>query len=283
MAKTRNIINLSFEVFPPKNSTAAKKLSRTLQELATHSPKFISVTCGAGGASKNENFAVCSQIMESGGDCVAHVTSIVANKEYIQAKLRRYEEMGINKILALRGDFPPGTDQSSYNGAHEFKYAYDLVKMLRKEFPKFKVYVAGYPEGHNQNPSKEDDFKHQLEKAMLGTEGIITQLFFENSFFVEYAEKLKQSGYKGLIIPGIFPIFDASQVVRLTELCGTSIPKKVRDGIKKFQDDPLSLEQWGAEYAAEQINELKDLGFQEFHIYVMNRSSHISRMLPLLS
>ena len=184
---------------------------------------------------------------------------------------------GISNVLTLRGD-PPAGSSTFVKPENGFAYAGELVKFIR-ENSNMGILVAGYPEGHCENPSKEDDFQHLLEKIHAGANGIITQLFFDNRYLFEFAAKLKTAGVDIPLLAGIFPISNAKQIKRITELSGASIPLELRIGLEKYGDSPEDMEKFGTDYAVNQVKELLKGGINHFHFYTMNRHQQTRNIL----
>ena len=272
---TNQRVDISYEIFPPKTPQGKVAIVQELEKLCNHNPAFISVTCGAGGSDNTNNLELCkiiSQTLQT--PCIAHLTCIGMNRQQALARLQTYQDTGIQSILALRGDIP---DQNANNTDIELPHAIDLLRIIRQYFSCKHLYVAGYPEGHYQNPNKQSDLIYQLQKAQHA-DGIITQLFFNNSHFNSYYKAMRKSGYKGEIIAGILPITNVAQVIKISKLCNAEIPKSLHQSIIRYQNDPASLLSCGIDYAAKQILELRERGQQKFHIYTMNRADHIERV-----
>ena len=247
-------------------------MKEKLKRMSALKPAFISVTCGAGGTGNAANDGVCRDVLAlSQTECVAHLTCVGLTREKARERLAFLAAEGVRKILALRGDFPAG--ESNVPG--ELPYAKHLVELIREENRwsgfGFEVYVAGYPEGHRQNPDGEDDFRRQMEKARMGTAGIVSQMCFDESRFLDYFEKVERTGYRGRIIAGVFPVTDAKGLVKIAKLCEAFLPLKLRRACEKYGDDPVAMKAWGLDYAVRQIENLKANGVSDFHLYVMNR------------
>lgn len=271
---------ISYEIFPPKTINAANQLQNNLANFCADTPAFISVTCGAFGTAQTNNLAICDTIHNTlKTPCVAHVTCIGASKKSILQRLQQYQEIGINTVLALRGDIP----ENQTLDAQELHQANQLIELIQNDFANTHIYVAGYPEGHPGCADIDQDFYFQLEKAKQGTNGIITQLFFDNACFIEYQQRMRKHGYQGKIIAGIFLITNAKQILKISELCKVYIPTELRSAITKYQDDPIALCDYGIEYAAKQIDNLQKHGCSDFHIYTMNRSDHVTKLRKLLN
>ncbi len=262
--------HVSFEVFPPVTSQGIKQIYQTIARLKDIHPDFFSVTYGAGGSTSEKSLEIASALTNLAQvTCVAHLTCVGMDRNQVEELLGSLEFHGISNVLALRGDPPQGSTKfvKPENG---FEYASELVAFIR-EHSNVGILVAGYPEGHQENPSKDDDFRHLVEKVKAGADGIVTQLFFDNRCLFDFAEKLEKSGCSLPLIAGIFPISNAKQIVRITELSGASIPPDLQTGLDKFGDSRENMVKFGTDYAVRQVKELLDGGINCFHFYTMNR------------
>jgi methylenetetrahydrofolate reductase (NADPH) len=273
--------HVSFEFFPPKTSQGLRLIYQSVAKLKDMNPDFVSVTYGAGGSTAEKSLEIASALTNLGGlTCVAHITCVGMTRPQIQEQLKGLEFHGVSNVLALRGDPPEGTDrfEKPENG---FSYASELVHFIR-ENSSMGVLVAGYPEGHQENPSAEDDFIHLVEKVKAGAHGIITQLFFDNIRMFEFYDKLLQAGVSVPLIAGIFPISNAKQIVRLTQLSGATIPPELQVGLDKYADNPEDMRKFGTDYAIAQVKELLEGGIECFHFYTMNRHQQTRTILTEL-
>ena len=270
---TTDALQISYEVYPPKNAQRTEKLKDVLAQLSEHNPNFISVTCGAGGSNNNNNTDLCNTIVNQyKTPCVAHLTCAGMDKDTVLERLRYFDSIGVRSILALRGDgFIEG-------GQNTFQYAIELFEFIQQHFDHMNVYVAGYPEGHNQNLSKSADFKHQVSKAKKGAKGVITQLFFDNDSFFSYSDKMRSSGYVGDIYSGIFVVNNAAQILKIATLSKVHIPKKLEQGLAKYQDKEQDLYKFGLDYACEQVQNLIENGQKHLHFYIMNHIETIEKI-----
>lgn len=276
---------ISFEVFPPKSPEGSETLIRTLDELSEFSPGFISVTCGAMGTAKKNSFEIASRIKNSLGiEPASHLTCAGVSRAGINEALKDLRSRGIRNIVALRGD-PPADKTRFIPADGGYSHANELVSHIRsfeKESPaenRFGVAVAGYPEKHIEAPSLEEDIANLGKKIRAGADITITQLFYDNSFYFEYVEKVRDSGIKAPIIPGLMPIISTSQVVKITSLCGSTIPDAVMKRLERCEKKGSDAGQVGIEVCAEQVEDLLDKGAPGIHFYVLNRASHIKSIL----
>jgi len=273
--------HVSFEVFPPKTSSGIKQIYQTIARLKSLRPDFFSVTYGAGGSTADKSLEIASALVNLAEvNCVAHLTCVGMNREQIAEALKALEFHGVKSVLALRGD-PPVGSRTFVKPENGFAFAGVLVEFIRTH-SSMGILVAGYPEGHKENPSREDDFRHLIEKVQAGADGVVTQLFFENAFLFEMAEKLDRAGIEVPLLAGIFPISNAKQIVRLTELSGASLPEKLQAGLQKYGDSPADMEKFGTDYAIEQVKALLAGGINCFHFYTMNRYLQTRNILSQL-
>ena len=202
--------------------------------------------------------------------------------------LKEIKDSGIENIIVLRGDPPKGETEFKPvpNG---FRYGSELVKFIKQQ-PElksaFSLAVAGYPEGHLECPDKVQDLKHLKEKVDQGADVVITQLFFDNRDFFDFVERCRKLGIKIPIVPGIMPVANGPQIVRITSMCGARIPKQMQTAIDKYRDDAASVEAYGTEYATEQCRELLKNGIPGIHFYTLNKSGpteHIYQNLGLFN
>ena len=267
---------ISFEVFPPKDETKTNELIENLKILNKFNPSLISVTYGAGGSTRDRSEVVYKKIKsELNANVMPHLTCICSSKELVQHQIKDMENTGIENILALRGDIPQ--DYVRPEGEY-LKYASEMVKFV-KENTSLSIGVAGYPEGHIEAESFEKDIEYLKLKVQLGAEAIFTQLFFDNSPFKYFIEKIFDLDTP--VIPGILPISNLEQGRKMTEKCGSSIPKKIEQKFEKY----TKKEDWekvGIEIAVEQIEDLKTCGVAGFHFYTLNKSHMVSEILKAI-
>lgn len=259
----------SFEVFPPKPDVPIGRIYETLAALKDLSPDFISVTYGAGGSVPGASTAeICRTIQQEYGILsIAHLPCINETKESVLGKLRQFREMGVENILALRGDRNPAVPPQN-----DFSYASDLIAFIREHSGEneFDIAAACYPEGHPEAPDLDTDIRHLKEKVEAGASHLISQLFYANKDFYKFREKIAAAGVSVPVEAGIMPVTSKKSIERMVSLCGASIPKRLAKLMARYADDPASLKAAGLEYAIEQITDLREHGADGIHLYTMN-------------
>ncbi len=256
---------LSFEVFPPKKTSGIETIYSTLDELKALSPDFISVTYGAGGnAADTTTCDIAAYITKLGIPSAAHLTCVYSTKEDILTRLSQLKERNVDNILALRGDVNPDIPR-----LHDFEYASDLTKFI-KENGDFHVSGACYPECHLESPNIVDDIQKLKYKVDAGAEHLMTQLFFDNSAFYSFYEKVQIAGINVPIEAGIMPVTNKKQIERMVSMCGASLPAKFSKVMQKYENNPEALRDAGIAYAVDQIVDLLSNGVDGIHLYTMN-------------
>ena len=269
----RGIFSVSFEFFPPKNEEGEKQLFETVSKLKELNPTFVSVTYGAGGSTRDRTRRVVQRIHEEVGlNVMAHLTCIAHTKEELIEILREYDEIGIDNILALRGDVPrDDPDFRPPDGS--CKYAVELVKLIKDEFgERFSVGVASYPEGHPESPNMEWEIRYFAEKVRAGSDFSITQMFFDNSFYYSFVDQCLSAGIDIPIIPGIMPITNYRQIKKFASMCGAEIPQGLVEKLEPVSDRPEEVAKIGIEFAIRQCEDLLRNGVPGLHFYTLNRS-----------
>ena len=260
---------ISFEVFPPKQESSLDTIMESLGIMAGLKPGFISVTYGAGGTGNNSMTTKISSLIKNELKSVpmAHLTAIGASYEDISRILAELKRNNISNIMALRGDFPQGMENSQEG---DFKYAYNLLEYIRK-IGGFSCGAACYPEGHITCTSEDSNYEHTYLKQESGADFLISQLFFDNNTFYNFSEKARRRGVRIPIIAGIMPILTKSQVQRMIFQCGVSLPSDIVKILYKYENSPIDLQNAGIEYACNQIEGLIQNGHKYIHIYSMNK------------
>lgn len=256
---------LSYEVFPPKQTSQVHRIHETLQELKALSPDFISVTYGAGGGqTDHQTFEIASLIRGYGVEAVAHLSGVGLTREAARIKLAKLKEMGVENILALRGDI---SSENPLSGS--FPYASDLIAFIKSQGD-FNVIAACYPQGHRESESKIADMRNLKRKVEAGAEQLITQLFFDNSHFYSFWEHCRLADIHVPIEAGIMPVVNKKQIERITALCGVPIPPKFVKMMERYGDQPEAMQDAGIAYAIDQIIDLTAHGVDGIHLYTMN-------------
>lgn len=262
---------LSFEVFPPVREGNLESLFKTVAELKELKPDFISVTYGAGGGTRDKTIEIASRVInEFGSEALAHLTCVAATQDDIARIVEEMKTHNIENILALRGD-PPKGEEKFVRPAGGFGFANELVSFIRG-LNGFCIGVAGYPEGHPEASSFDDDLKNLKRKVDAGADFIVTQLFFNNDDFYRFRDRALALKIEVPIIPGIFPILNYKQVLRITELCGAKIPSALGEKLCWLKDKPEDVEKYGIEYAQKQASDLVRNEVHGLHICTMNQS-----------
>jgi methylenetetrahydrofolate reductase (NADPH) len=273
---------ISFEFFPPKDDEAERALFRdTVPGLQRLNPAFISVTYHAGGGSRERTFRVVDRLRKHHGiEAMAHLTCVGATRANSAAILDEAESLGIENILALRGDPPKGQAQflPTQGG---FSYASDLIRFVKGRGC-FSVGAAGYPEGHVECPDKLLDWDRSAQKVEAGAEFLITQLFYDADDFLAYEDYLRNKRHVRVpIIPGILPFLNAAQIKRFTSLCGAKLPETVVRRMESLGDDE-SVRQLGVEVCTDLCRRLLDHGVPGIHFYCLNRVPSCAEVLSNL-
>ena len=262
---------LSFEVFPPVREGNLESLFATITELQELKPDFISVTYGAGGGTRDKTIEIASRVKnEIRSEALAHLTCVASTRDDIARILEDMKAQNIENILALRGD-PPKGEEKFVRPAGGFGFANELVEFIQAHNG-FSIGVAGYPEGHPEASSFDEDLKNLKRKVDAGADFIVTQLFFHNDDFYRFRDRVTAMKIRVPVIPGIFPILNYKQILRITELCGAKIPPALGERLCWLKDKPGEVEKYGIEYAQQQAWDLIRNEVCGLHICTMNQS-----------
>lgn len=274
-----NKVTVSFEVFPPKEWDKIENTKAVVAEMVKSRPAFMSVTYGAAGTRTGFTTEIAQAINESGVAALSHLTCLTSTKDKIDGVLDEWKKDGIENILALRGDIPQGFE---FPDTQHFRHAYELVNTI-KEKGGFCIGGACYPEVHPESANKVEDIQHLKEKVDCGLDFLTTQMFFDNSVFLNFKENCLIKGINIPIIAGIMPITNANQIKRSVELSGCRFPEKFRRIVERFGDNPAAMKQAGIIYATEQIIDLMANGQNNIHIYTMNKPDVAAAIMNGLS
>lgn len=263
--------SMSFEVFPPKASTAFESVRTATEQIAQLRPAFMSVTYGAGGGTSAYTLEIARNIRTRYGvEMLAHLTCVSSTRETVRDRARAMHEAGIENVMALRGDLPPelaGADRSHW----PYRYATDLIHELRESGYDFCIGAACYPEIHPESRNQREDILHLKEKVEAGCSFLTTQMFFDNNLLYNFLYKIREAGITVPVLAGIMPITSASQVERAVRLSGSHIPQRFKSLVDRFGGDPASMKQAGIAYATDQIIDLYANGVANVHVYSMNK------------
>lgn len=273
----------SFEIFPPKADSGIDTVYSAIEALGDLSPDYISVTYGAGGSVTENRTAELSSVVKSRLkiEPLAHLTCICTTKADVDAILDDLKARNVSNVLALRGDPPKTGVPVKPLEERDFKYAADLVAYI-KQRGDFNVVGACYPEKHTEASDIDTDIVHLKEKVQAGTGHLVSQLFFDNEKFYRFMDKIDKAGIDVPVTAGIMPVTSKSQIYRMVNMCGATIPDRLMTIIEKYGDDPVSMRDAGIIYAAEQILELVSYGVRGIHLYTMNNPA-VARKITLLT
>ncbi len=262
-----NDIRLSFEYFPPKTPAGQAKLADVHARLAALDPAFFSVTYGAGGSTRDTTMSVVKSIQASSCKVAPHLSFGGDDEATILALLQEYQQLGIDRIVALRGDRPSGM-----GGAYQMVYASELVAFIRKNFGNaFHLEVAAYPEIHPEAPSFDADVQFLKAKFDAGANSAITQYFYNPDAYFFFVDQCQKQGIDAPIYPGIMPITNFRNLARFSDNCGAEIPRWLRKRLEGYGEDTASLVAFGVELVTELCETLLDNDAPGLHFYTMNQ------------
>lgn len=268
----------SFEVFPPKRNDDIYDIYKTLDQLKTLDPDFISVTYGAGSSNSKKTATIASYIQNiCEVEAIAHMTAVSMNRDTLLHFLDGLRQKGVCNVLALRGDRPKDMSDEDYNN-RTFLHASDIIEVIHSHSD-LCVAAACYPEIHPESANRADDLHHLKEKVDSGVNFLLTQMFFNNSKFYEFRELADKEGIHIPISAGIMPITSAKQLGTSVSLSGTSVPPALSSMVAKYADNPEDLRKAGLDYAVNQINDLIANDVDGIHIYTMNHAATASYIM----
>ncbi|HDQ41511.1 MAG TPA: methylenetetrahydrofolate reductase [NAD(P)H] [Desulfonatronum sp.] len=274
---------LSLEFFPPKDKALWPRFFDTVQELRSLDPLFVSVTYGAGGSTQSSTLEIVTRLKRDYAlEPMAHLTCVGASAAGLKAFLDDLTQADVQNVMALRGDPPKG--ETTFTPSDEgFRHACNLVEFIRKGYPDMGIGVAGYPEGHPEAVSLEQDLLFLKHKLDLGGEFAVTQLFFDNQRYWDFVARAREIGITKPILPGIMPIFSLKVIQRITSLCGARLPGPFLARLEQadVQGGDEAVQKVGMAQAAAQIRDLLDKGVPGVHLYTMNRADGCLRIMEL--
>ncbi|MDX1515983.1 MAG: methylenetetrahydrofolate reductase [Woeseiaceae bacterium] len=270
MSQSEDRVAVSFEFFPPNSEEMNTIMWGSIERLAPLAPRFVSVTYGADGSTRERTHnAVARIVSETGLTAAPHLTCIGADRAEIDEIAREYWDMGVRHLVALRGDPPKG--ETTYTPhPNGYAYAADLVAGLKK-IGDFDISVAAYPEVHPEAQSPLSDLDNLRRKLDAGASRAITQFFFDVDLFLRFRDLCVTAGIESSIVPGILPVTRFPQLTRFAKQCGASVPDWLRERFDGLDDDAETRQLIAASVAIEQVRKLRSEGVQEFHFYTLNR------------
>ena len=260
---------ISFEFFPPRTPEAVAKLELTRSRLLALGPSFFSVTFGAGGSTRELTLETALAVTAATGvECAPHISCIGTPLAELREVIKRYVDVGITRVVALRGDMPSGL-----TGFGELRYASELVAFIRQEAGQaFHIEVAAYPEFHPQASTAAADLQHFKAKVEAGANSAITQYFYNPDAYFRFVESCAALGVHLPIVPGIMPITNFSQLMRFSDMCGAEVPRWIVKRLRDFGDDRASIRAFGIDVTTALCDRLLKDGAPGLHFYTMNQS-----------
>jgi len=267
---SRQTPSLSFEVFPPNPEVGNDKIIAALKDMQGLAPHFISVTASNNKFNIKETTVRLADYIQNDLEIptIAHLPAIYLTKDKVAETIADLDKVGVQKILALRGDIIPGVEPQK-----DFHYATDLIEFINEQAPHFDIIGACYPEGHPDSPNQISDIQNLKRKVDAGCSSLVTQLFFDNERFYDFQDKCTLAGIDVPIHAGIMPILNRNQALRLLKTCeNIHLPRKFKAILDKYENDPESLRAAGLAYAVDQIVDLVTQDVAGVHLYTMNNA-----------
>ncbi|MFM8189997.1 MAG: methylenetetrahydrofolate reductase [NAD(P)H], partial [Pirellula sp.] len=265
-------------LFPPKKAELLPGLRKAVEELQRFGPDFFTCTYGAGGATRSGTLGLLGTLKQQYQLQIAsHLTCVGSTIEQLRSYLDEAKAIGVDYIVALRGDPPKGESQFTQTQGG-LRYANELVSMLRSEYPEFGILVAGYPEVHQEAPSAEVDLENLKRKVDSGADVVVTQLFYNNEDFYRFRDRCQKAGIRIPIIPGVLPVISLASIQRIASLCKAALPQGFVDELSKSDKDDWQFNV-GTEFATKQVADLIQSGIPGIHFYVLNSSRATSKVL----
>lgn len=281
IADKRNI-NVSFEFFPPKSDEMEEKLWVSVNKLKNLNPEFVSVTYGAGGTTQKRTFGTIKRIIdETDLKPAVHLTCIGASKSEVNDVIDKYYDIGVRKIVALRGDMPASSAKYQLH-PDGYKYANELVEGIKKRHSNMDISVAGYPDKHPEANSLDEDIDNLKRKVDAGADRVITQFFFDSDTFLRFVDKCRKRNITVPIIPGILPVSNVKQMIHFSKMCGTKIPKWMIDVFGGLDERVETRKIMAGVVAIELCRILHREGISDFHFYTLNRSDLVTAICHIL-
>ena len=280
----RNAVNVSFEFFPPKTDEAEANLWKAIRRLEPLNPAFVSVTYGAGGSTRERTHRTVQRIIsETTLRPAAHLTCVEASRTEVDEVIEGYKAIGVDHIVALRGD-PPGT--SGIGGAYApradgYANATELTAAISR-VGGFDVTVGAYPEKHPESPSIDHDIEVLKAKVDAGATRAVTQFFFDIEAFLRFRDRVRAAGVIIPLIPGVMPVSNFAGLKRMTSACGAALPDWLAAHFDGLDDDPETRKLLAASIAAETCARLQEEGFSDFHFYTLNRAELVYAICRVL-
>ena len=262
---------LSFEFFPTRTPKAADSLAQVQSRLAALNPNFFSVTYGAGGSTQEGTLNAVQRMRDAGHSTAPHITCVGASRDYIKDTIQSYLDLGVSRLVVLRGDLPGGMVDRG-----RFKYASELVRFIREQFgDELHLEVAAYPDFHPESDSPASEIQHFKAKIDAGANSAITQYFYNADSYFAFVDEAQRLGVDAPIIPGIMPITNYTTLVRFSDVCGAELPRWIRARLHQYKDDEASLKAFGFDVVVHLCLDLLENGVEGLHFYTLNKSEPV--------
>jgi len=267
---------VSLEFFPPRDFAAQERLIRSAKQLAAVQPSYVSVTFGAGGSTRSGTEDAVRVLHRLGYPAAPHLACMGASRQMLADILHTYRELGIRRIVALRGDVPSGMGQHQ----SDLNHALDLVRFIREQTGDwFHIEVAAYPEMHPEAENATRDLDWFIEKVQAGANGAITQYFFNADAYFDFVERVRARGVNVPIVPGIMPITNHAQLIRFSDICGAEVPRWIRLRLAEYGNDRASIKDFGVDVIVRLCKVLLAGGAPGLHFYTLNNADVTARIL----
>jgi len=270
---------LSFEFYPPKTDALRAQLDRAARKLKRYAPKYVSCTFGAGGSTLSQTAETVQHLIQHHGlPAAPHLSCVGGSRAQLVQLLDHYRQLGVKRIVALRGDLQPGAEFPN-----EMRHAADLVTFIRAEYgDSFRIEVGAYPETHPQATGTLADLDHFIAKMQSGADAAITQYFYNADAYFYFVDNVRKRGINAPIIPGIMPISNFEQLCQFSQQCGADIPRWIYQRLLAYQDDNASLRSFGADVVAALCEKLIAASVPGLHFYTLNLAKPASAVLERL-
>lgn len=268
--KQTQVSPFSLEFFPPRDAEGQSRLIKTAQSLSIVQPAYVSVTFGAGGSTRDGTIDTVAILKGLGFDAAPHLSCVGSSQAQLCSLLDHYQQQGVKRIVALRGDLPSG--MGGISGTDGLLHANELVTLIRQHSGDwFHIEVAAYPEMHPQAVGLKQDMQHFVNKVNAGANAAITQYFFNADAYFDFVDRAQQLGVTVPIVPGIMPITNYTQLMRFSEMCGAEVPRWVRLRLADFGDDKDSIRAFGTDVVTQMCQTLLENDVPGLHFYTLNQ------------
>lgn len=269
-----NSPELSFEFFTPRSPAGSENLMKVHAELAKFEPHFVSVTYGAGGSTQEGTFEAVKNMLTANSFVAPHITGVGGSGDNIKSTIQAYLELGVKRLVVLRGDLPAGMVERGH-----FKYAEQLVQFVRDNFAdELHIEVAAYPDFHPESASPSTDIQYLKRKFDAGANSAITQYFFNADSYFSFVDQAQRAGINAPIVPGIMPITNYATLARFSDACGAEIPRWIRARLEQYQHDEPSLKAFGLDVVTHLCLDLLDNGISGLHFYTLNKTEPVQEI-----